>query len=68
MKSVSFGSSLYVEFNGLRSPDLSCEGQQDARAEALQKSAREMLRAAEEAARVRTERVFTAPGPPYPPR
>lgn len=43
MKSVSFGSSLYVEFNGDRSPDLSCGPQQDPRAAALQKDANDVL-------------------------
>jgi hypothetical protein len=43
MKSASFGSSLYVEFNGDRSPDLSCSPQPDSRAAALQKDANEVL-------------------------
>jgi hypothetical protein len=42
-KSVSFGSKLYVEFNGDRSPDISCTPQSDARAAALQKDANEIL-------------------------
>lgn len=37
MKSVSFGSSMYVTYKGVRSPDLSCAGQTDATAAALQK-------------------------------
>lgn len=43
MKSVSFGSSMFVEAGGDRSPDLSCPGQPDARAAALQKDANEIL-------------------------
>jgi hypothetical protein len=42
-KSVSFGSSLFVEFEGNRSPDLSCPGASDSRVEALQKHANEVL-------------------------
>ncbi|HTU48847.1 MAG TPA: hypothetical protein VMF91_27535 [Bryobacteraceae bacterium] len=42
-KSVSFGSSLYVEFNGDRSPDISCSPQADPRSAALQKDAKEIL-------------------------
>lgn len=42
-KSVSFGSSLYVEFNGDRSPDISCSPQSDPRADALQKDANNIL-------------------------
>lgn len=45
MKSVSFGSRLYVEFKGDRSPDLSCPFQSDPRARALQQDANEILRA-----------------------
>jgi len=42
-KSVSFGSRLYLEFNGDRSPDLSCSPQSDPRAAALQKDANTIL-------------------------
>jgi hypothetical protein len=42
-KSVSFGSRLYVEFNGDRSPDISCSPQAYPRAAALQKDANEIL-------------------------
>ncbi len=42
-KSVSFGSSLFVEFNGDRTPDISCTPQKDPRAAALQKDANEIL-------------------------
>lgn len=55
-KSVSFGSRLFVEFEGNRSPDLSCPGQQDPRAEALQKDAQQILQAAQKAAGVTTGR------------
>jgi hypothetical protein len=44
-KSVSFGSSLYVEVNGHRSPDLSCANPPDARMAALQKDANDILEA-----------------------
>ena len=44
-KSVSFGSSLFVEFNGDRSPDLSCNNPPDERAAALQKDANGILQA-----------------------
>ena len=68
MKSASFGSSLYVEANGERSPDLNCPDQLDQRADALQKSAKEILKAAQEVVGVQPGRRFNAPGPPYPPR
>ncbi len=45
-KSVSFGSSLYVEFGGTRSGDLGCHGQTDERAAALKKDAEEILQMA----------------------
>ncbi len=61
MKSASFGSSLYVEVNGERSPDLNCPDQVDPRADALQKGARDILRAAQEASGVSRRRVFSAP-------
>jgi len=44
MKSVSFGTSIFVEFNGVRSPDLSCR-QTDPRAAALKTDASEILSA-----------------------
>ncbi|MGA8029733.1 MAG: hypothetical protein WB992_21525 [Bryobacteraceae bacterium] len=46
MKSVSFGSSLFIEHDGNRSPDLNCPSQRDDRAAALQKDAKEILKAA----------------------
>ena len=36
-KSVSFGTSTFVTYQGLRSPDLSCRGQDDPKVLALQK-------------------------------
>ncbi len=55
MKSVSFGASLFIEYNGVRSPDLSCR-QTDARAMALKADASEILTAAK--AKVPTKNVF----------
>jgi hypothetical protein len=46
MKSASFGSSLYVEYHGVRSPDLSCPEQVDPRTKALKSDAGKILRAA----------------------
>jgi hypothetical protein len=43
MKSASFGSSLYIELGGVRSRDLSCPAQADARAAALKKDAAAIL-------------------------
>ncbi len=45
MKSVSFGTSTFIEFNGDRSPDLSCR-QTDPRLLALKKDASDILAAA----------------------
>jgi hypothetical protein len=45
MKSVSFGKSIFVEYKGVRTPDLSCR-QSDLRAAALKKDAEEILAAA----------------------
>jgi hypothetical protein len=45
MKSVSFGKSIFIEYKGVRTPDLSCQ-QADARAAALKKDAEEILSAA----------------------
>lgn len=59
-KSVSFGSSLFIEYQGERSPDLSCPGASNNEAAALQKDAREILQAAQSAAGIRQHhRVFT---------
>ena len=46
MKSASFGSSLFVEVDGRRSPDLSCQNQEDARTAALRTEAHRVLQAA----------------------
>jgi hypothetical protein len=45
MKSVSFGTSLFIEYKGARSPDLSCP-QPDPRMAALKKDAMEIMNAA----------------------
>lgn len=44
-KSVSFGSSVFVEMNGDRSPDISCANPPDPRMAALQKDASGILQA-----------------------
>ncbi len=67
MKSVSFGSSLFVEANGDKSPDLSCQPEQDPRIDALQKDAQQILQAAREAAGIQPRNVFTLRAP-YPPK
>jgi hypothetical protein len=46
LKSVSFGSRLFVEYKGKRSPDLSCPVQQDPQVEALKQQAMAVLKAA----------------------
>lgn len=46
MKSVSFGSRLYVEYQGERSPDLSCPVQQDSQVETLKQHALAILKSA----------------------
>lgn len=45
MKSVSFGKSIFIEYKGVRTPDLSCR-QADPHAAALKKDAEEVLSAA----------------------
>ena len=61
VKSVSFGSSLFVELDGDRSPDISCASQ-DTRIEELKKQAQELLGAARQAANIPSRRAFpTAP-------
>lgn len=42
MKSVSFGTSLFIEYNGAKSPDLSCR-QTDTRTAALKKDAMDIM-------------------------
>jgi hypothetical protein len=43
MKSVSFGSTLVVEYGDQKTPDLSCGNQQDSRTKALAQSANEIV-------------------------
>lgn len=63
MKSVSFGSRTFVEYNGSRSPDLSCPSS-DARSQSLEKDANDILKAARQAANLpSSRRVFTVPAP-----
>lgn len=62
LKSVSFGSRTFVEFDGGRSPDLSCPAD-DPRTQALQKDTNDILEAARQAADIHTDRVFTTPAP-----
>jgi len=45
-KSISFGSSTFITYKGVRSPDLSCSGQADPVAAALQKDLEEIMTAA----------------------
>ena len=51
MKSVSFGISVFIEHNGVRSPDLSCP-QHDPRSAALKKDAFAILSAAKLSAHI----------------
>jgi hypothetical protein len=53
MKSASFGKSIFIEYKGVRTPDLSCQ-QPDPRALALKKDATEILSAAQSLNRPRT--------------
>jgi hypothetical protein len=57
-KSVSFGSSLYVEFNGERSPDLNCPAGADSKLAALQKDVRDLMEAAHATPKLHP-RIFT---------
>ncbi len=43
-KSVSFGSTLTIEFNGGETPDLSCPVEQDARSQNLARDVRDILK------------------------
>jgi hypothetical protein len=43
MKSVSFGSRTFITYKGIRSPDLSCRGQSDPLAAALQRDLEEIM-------------------------
>jgi len=56
IKSVSFGTSLFVSRGDDRSPDLSCVDESDPHAAALKKHAEEILQAAQKAAGVQTMR------------
>lgn len=63
-KSVSFGSSLFIEYQGERSPDLSCPSPPNSETATLVKEAREILQAAQSAAGIRQQRrVFTTVQP-----
>ena len=42
-KSVSFGSRMFVTYKGVQSPDISCGGQTDPSAIALQKDAEDIM-------------------------
>jgi hypothetical protein len=46
MKSISFGSSLFIEYNGERTPDLNCPVQRDPKVDALKKQALDILKIA----------------------
>jgi hypothetical protein len=63
-KSVSFGSSLFIEYQGERSPDLSCPGPTNTDTASLVKEAHILLEAAQKAAGIRQQRrVFTTVPP-----
>ncbi len=53
VKSVSFGSSLFVEFNGERSPDLNCPAAPNSKVALLQKDAQALMDAAHATPRMR---------------
>ena len=61
-KSVSFGSSLYLEVNGERSPDLNCPAPPDSKLAALQKDVRDLMDAAHANTHLRS-RTFTTTVP-----
>jgi hypothetical protein len=42
-KSISFGSRTFITYKGIKSPDLSCRGQSDPLAAALQKDLDEIM-------------------------
>jgi hypothetical protein len=56
VKSVSFGTSLFVSRGDDRSPDLSCVDESDPQAAALKKQAEEILQAAQKASGLQTMR------------
>ena len=63
VKSVSFGSKVFVEYNGARSPDLSCPGPEDPALASLTKSALDVLQNAREASGITGRRIFSVPRP-----
>jgi hypothetical protein len=64
-KSVSFGSSLFVEIDGDRSPDLNCPSE-DTRLEELKKQAYELLGTAREKAGIPSRRILPLQPPVAP--
>ena len=46
VKSVSFGTSLYLKYNGQTSPDLSCPAPPDSKVAILKKDVRDLMQAA----------------------
>ena len=54
MKSASFGSRLFIEYNGERTPDLSCPVQSDPKVDDLKKQATEIMATAKAALRPRS--------------
>ena len=64
MKSVSFGTSLYLTYNGETSPDLSCSASPDSKVGRLQKDVRELMQAAHATPNVRRHPRFTSTLPP----
>lgn len=65
-KSVSFGSSLFIEANGDKSPDLSCSPQADPKTDALRKDAQRILQEARQSAGIQPRKmvIVRAPSPP----
>ncbi len=48
-KSASFGTRVYVEYKGVRSPDISCPGQTDPKVDALHTDVEEIMAEARKA-------------------
>jgi hypothetical protein len=65
VKSVSFGSSLYIELDGDRSPDLNCPSN-DTRLEDLKKEANELLGTARQKANIPSRPTFSLQRPVAP--
>lgn len=63
IKSVSFGSRTFIEFNGKRSPDLSCPAAQGSRSLALQEDAKEILTRTRQISGISSRRIFVVPAP-----